>query len=216
MCAFYTKDIEIFNDKLKFLPVAWDGKSCILELKDADYNWRQMEWWAFYFEFKAKQLLEKYFQFPGDKFDNVVFDLKGHINWDLKASAIKSHLHKIILNDINAMEQAIEKYGYHGEIIALCDVEYNDKDRSFQKWHTELKGGMSQYEKERKKRTSISRYRKTQAVLTEIIFLVIKADNLEILDIMRQGRNSNGMPRKEKYVLDLERINYFETHILEI
>lgn len=75
---------------------------------------------------------------------------------------------------------------------------------------------MSQYEKERKKRTSISRYRKTQAVLTEIIFLVIKADNLEILDIMRQGRNSNGMPRKEKYVLDLERINYFETHILEI
>ena len=100
-----------------------------------------MEWWAFYFEWKVKNILNDKFQFAGDRFDNVSFDLKGTINWDLKAKAIKSDDHKVILNDCVAMEQSIENHGFHGEIIALCDVEYNDLDRSFQKWHTELKGG---------------------------------------------------------------------------
>ena len=76
---------------------------------------------------------------PGEKFDQVNFDLKGEINWDLKAKAIKSDDHKVILNDREAMEASIARHGYHGEVIALCDVEYNDINRSFQKWHSELK-----------------------------------------------------------------------------
>ena len=212
----YSKDIQLLKAGIPQFPKFWDGKACVLELKEADYNWRQMEWWAFYFEYKARNLLADKFSFPGERYDNVSFDLKGAINWDLKAKAIKSDDHKVILNDKSAMEQSIEKSGYHGEIIALCDVEYNDNDRSFQKWHTELKGGKSNYELAREIRTSVSRYRKTKAELTEIVLLIFKADDLDLLSTMKQGRNSNGSPRPEKYMLDLETIDNFENHIIKI
>jgi hypothetical protein len=212
----YKNDIDILKEKLINIPKFWEGKTCVLELKGAAYHWRQMEWWAFYFEYKAKYLLTDRFSFPGDKYDNVSFDLKGAINWDLKAKAIKSDDHRVILNAKSAMEQSIEKSGYHGEIIALCDVEYNDVDRNFQKWHTELKGGKSDYELKREIRTSISRYRKTKAELIEIVLLIFKADDLDLLPIMKQGRNSNGKPRREKYMLDLETTGNFENYIIKM
>ena len=212
----YLNDIRIFNKYLKNLPINWDGKECIIELKKADYNWRQMEWWGFYFEYKVIQLLSgTNIQIPGEKFGNVTFDLKGTINWDMKTSAIKSDSHKIILNDINAMNESIKNNKYHGEIIALCDVEYNDANRTFQKWHNRLKGGLSDYEKERKERTSISRYRKTKAILTELLYVIFNKEKLDYLDIMKQGRNSNGNPREPKYMLDLEKINLFEHQSLK-
>ena len=214
--ADYKNDINIIKANLTNLPKFWDGKICVLELKEADYNWRQMEWWAFYFEYKVRNLLADKFLFPGDQYDNVSFDLRGAINWDLKSKSIKSDDHKVILNDKSAMEQFIEKSGYHGEIIALCDVEYNDNDRSFQKWHTELKGGKSDYELAREIRTSVSRYRKTKAELTEILLIVFKADDLEKLPTMKQGRNSNGKPRPEKYMFDVETIDNFENYIIKM
>ncbi|MDR0303878.1 MAG: hypothetical protein LBH98_03785 [Chitinispirillales bacterium] len=212
----YLKDVELIKENLTKLPKIWDGKSCILELKEANYQWKQMEWWAFYFEYIFKYLFSDKFSFPGDKFNNVTFDMKGTINWDLKAKAIKSDDHKVILNDKSAMEQSVEKEGFHGEIIALCDVEYNDVNRTFQKWHSELKGGKSNYEFERENRTCVSRYRKTRAELCEIIFLIFKKDDLDLLDTMKQGRNSNGMPRPEKYMLDLETIDNFERYVVKL
>jgi hypothetical protein len=214
--SIYLKDIELLKRDLSKLPKFWDGKSCVVELKEADYQWKQMEWWAFYFEYKFRHLFSDKFSFPGDRFNNVTFDLKGSINWDLKAKAIKSDDQKVILNDKSAMEQSIENDGFHGEIIALCDVEYNDVNRSFQKWHNELKGGKSNYELERENRTSVSRYRKTKAELTEIILLVFKKNDLDVLATMKQGRNSNGMPRPEKYMLDLETIDNFENCIIKL
>jgi len=185
----------------------WDGRESVLEMKEAEGQWRQMEWWAFYFEFLCKKLLSKDFQIPGDQYGNTTFDIKRKINWDLKAHAIKSNRHETILNDVKAMRHSVREHGKHGEIIALCDVEYNDDDRTFQKWHTELKGGLSVYEKQRVKRTNVSRYRKTSAVLTEILLIELTADDLDKLAEMKQGRNSNGKPRPTKYVLDLEDID---------
>lgn len=207
----YQNDLKIFKENFKNLNTNWNGKGCILELKDANYNWKQMEWWGFYFEYLIFKSLknELEIKIPGQKINNVKFDLTGNINWDIKASAIKSDNHKIILNDKIAMENSIELNGYHGEIIGLCDVEYNDEDRTFQKWHTNLKGGKSQYEIAREKRTSISRYRKTKANLIEIIFVIFKKSDLDKLDIMKQGRNSNGKTRPEKFMLDLEKIGSF-------
>ena len=201
----FSRDIKLLK-KLKALPITWDGKTCVLELKEANFQWKQMEWWAFYFEYKAKNILKSDFQIPGEKFGNVTFDVKGEINWDLKASAIKTDSHKIILNDKAAMDASVKRDGVHGEIICLCDVEYNDVNRTFQKWRLELQGEKSKYEKEREKRTSVSRYRKTKAEVCEILFLVLTKDDLENLPIMKQGRNSNGTPREPKYMLDLENI----------
>lgn len=169
-----------------------------------------MEWWAFYFEYKCIKILQNELKIPGCKFGNVKFDLARNINWDLKSSAIKSKSHNIILNDVEAMNLSIESNGYHGEIIALCDVEYNDQNRTFQKWHNELKGGLSKYEKQRIERTVVSRYRKTKAVLEEILLLVINKKSLARLDVMYQGRNANGKPRKTKYLLNLEELNKYD------
>ncbi|MDR2526650.1 MAG: hypothetical protein LBC92_02120 [Rickettsiales bacterium] len=205
------QDISIIKSILAVLPIEWDGKRSILELKYADYNWRQMEWIGWYFEYKAKELLKDKFT-EGDRFSSIIFNLKRTINWDLKSSAVKTDSHKVILNDKSGMEMSIEKNGAHGEIIALCDVDYNDNARTFQKWHAELKGEKSKYEKEREQRTSISRYRKTRAKLLEILLLVIKQGDLDSLLIMKQGRNSNGKPRAEKYMVDLEFITcYYES-----
>lgn len=203
----YQDDVNAAKEILASLHTHWDGKTSVLEMKDADYNWRQMEWWGFYFELLCQRNLGRAFSIPGDKYGIAAtshFDLKRSINWDLKAKAIKSDDHRSILNDTVAMDWSIQQYGFHGLIIALCDVEYNDSDRSFQKWHAELKGGKSKYELEREQRTSVSRYRKTKADLQEILFLVVNPENISSLGIHHQGRNSNGKPRPPKYMLDYD------------
>ncbi len=68
-------------------------------------------------------------------------------------------------------------------------------------------GSKSDYELGRETRTAVSRYRKTKADLVEILFVVFKEKDLDNLLIMKQGRNSNGSPRKVKYMLDLELVN---------
>lgn len=197
----YQKDINLLKKLLPRLPKTWNGKTSVLELKKADYNWRQMEWWAFYFEYKARAMLQEGFQIPGNRIGNVTFDLRGEINWDLKSKAIKTDNQGIILNDKKAMDASISRDGFHGEIIALCDVEYNDTNRTFQRWHSQLKGGLSAYEAARRKRTAVSRYRKTKAELKEILLLVFTKKDLPSLGIMKQGRNSDGSPRNVKYIV---------------
>ena len=85
-------------------------------------------------------------------------------------------------------------------------------DRSFQKWHSKLKGGKSKYEMAREARTSVSRYRKTRAELTEVLLLILKKKDTDRLPTMRQGRNSDGSPRKLKYMVDLENIKDIEQY----
>ncbi len=206
------KDVKSVKQLLSSLPTIWDGKESVLELKEANFNWRQMEWWGFYFEHICYERLKGFFEIPGDRYGtarSACFDLKGSINWDLKAKAIKSDDHRSILNDTKAMNWSIKQYGAHGLIIALCDVEYNDNDRTFQKWHQKLKGGKSKYEIKREQRTSVSRYRKTSAELKEILFLVVTPRNIPFLEIHHQGRNSNGKPRPPKYMLNYETIKKF-------
>ncbi len=204
MTSDFANDIKKMKTLLADIPLVWEGKKSVLELKEANFNWKQMEWWAFYFEHLCYGRLLDNFEVPGDRFGTVTFDLKGSVNWDLKAKAIKSDDHRCILNDCGAIDDSIDKYGEHGVIIALCDVEYNDVDRSFQKWHSELKGGLSAYEKKRRARTEVSRYRKTKADLAELLFFRFDASSADLLGRMNQGRNSNGAPRPPKYMLDLE------------
>jgi hypothetical protein len=213
------KDIKTAKELLSDLPTSWDGKKSILELKEANFDWRQMEWWGFYFEHLCYQRLGDSFTIPGDRYGkarSACFDMRGSINWDLKAKAIKSDDHRSILNDTDAMNWSVQEYGAHGLIIALCDVEYNDNNRTFQKWHQKLKGGKSKYEISREKRTSISRYRKTYAELKEILFLVVTPRNISSLGIHHQGRNSNGKPRPPKYMLDYDTVKKFLVDKMEL
>jgi len=198
-------DIETAKPIIADFPTDWAGKKTVLEMKAADFQWRQMEWWAFYFEHLFFDRASPEFECPGDKLGRVTIDSRRSINWDLKAKAIKSDNHRTILNDCGAIDAAIAKDGAYGAIIGLCDVVYNDEDRSFQRWHQELKGGKSQYEIERESRKATSRYRKTHANLVEVMFITITQETLPQVDVMNQGRNSNGKPRPPKYMVNLER-----------
>ncbi len=116
----------------------------------------------------------------------------------------------VIINDKEAIDNAVNEYGYIGVIIAVGDAKYNDMDRTFQKWVENLKGGKSDYEKERIKRGASSRLRKVSFNLHDILFIKISKNELGKLKIYNQGRNSNGSKREPKYELDLKDINSFE------
>lgn len=107
MTAQFDADVRILKSRLSALKTVWDGKSSVLELKEADYNWRQMEWWAFYFEYLCFEALGHDFKHPGEAYGTVRFDLRRNVNWDLKSKAIKSDDHKAILNDKSAMVESI-------------------------------------------------------------------------------------------------------------
>lgn len=205
----YSEDLDIARSRLSALPVDWEGRACVLELKKANHQWRQMEWAGFYFQYLCENALRDEFEIPGERFGSTTFDAQRNLNWDFKWHAIKAHDHRCILNDVSAMKATIRRWGEYGVVVGLSDVEYNDDARTFQRWHTALKGGLSKYERDRQARTAVSRYRKTRAVLVEVLFLRIAASDLPLLDRMRQGRNSNGAPRPEKYMLDLEHVDPF-------
>ena len=205
------QEILTLNDKLQRLPTNWDGKECILELKKAAYNWKQMEWMGFYFELKAKELLKDICSFPGDRLDGrVEFDMKTSINYDFKSNALQASGNDIILNDTRAMDLSVENDGFHGEIIAILDVTYDDADRSFKNWHTELKGGLSDYQQRRAKEGARERRYKTHAKLVSLIYVILEAGDYPHLKINHQGRNSNDKPRPPKYMLNLGRIDLFK------
>lgn len=87
-------------------------------------------------------------------------------------------------------------------------VKYNDDKRTFQKWHEALKGGKSQYEIERIRRGAWSRLRKVEFKLKQISF--IKIDDAVLIkcgSFQRDFRNANGTPRREKVLLDLEKLD---------
>ena len=205
----FLKISKEIGDKLKSLPKVWGGKDSILEMKKFNSNhWKQMEWIGFYFQFLCERYLSDIMKIPGPKYGNVSFDGFKNIPWDFKAHAINTSSHQIIVNDSKATASAIKDYGSVGLILALGKVEYNDEKRMFQKWHDKLKGGKSEYVKERIKRGAWSRLRKVSLNLQQISFIKITDDTLIKCGLFQTDfRNSDGKPRKPKVLINLEKID---------
>lgn len=190
------------------IPSIWDGKSCIIEMKNSECrHWKQMEWIGFYFQFFCEQTLSPIMTIPGPKYGRVEFDGFLEIPWDFKAHAMNTSSHQIIVNDREAIDAGLMEYGSVGLILALGKVIYNDENRSFQQWHQELKGGKSKYEMDRIQRGAWSRIRKTQFELQQISFIKINKNTLvKCGSFQSDFRNSNGSPRRPKVLIDLERL----------
>lgn len=191
------------------MPKLWDGRQSILEMKDAGgRQWRQMEWMGFYFEFLCQDAFDGILEMPGMRYGRAEFDAFCKINWDFKAHAINSATHRIIANDMEAVASAVSEHGHYGLILAMGKVEYNDEERSFKRWHDELKGGKSDYELNRIARGAASRLRKTEFALEEIQFLCLDADSLDQCGgSFQQGfRNSDDNPRRPKVMIDVRKI----------
>ena len=205
--------LEQIKKRLTGLPSIWDGKAAITEMRDAGYpHWRQMEWIGFFFQFLCERALSPLVEIPGPSYGRVEFDGFAEIPWDFKAHPHKNtkgqDSNSVIVNDSLAIVGAIKQFGQAGLILAIGEAEYNDTDRSFQIWHQELKGGLSDYEKERIKRNAPSRLRKVAFRLIEIDMILLDSKNVAGLGSFQKGfRNSDGSPRNEKVLLDLTSIS---------
>jgi len=205
----FFKTAKEISQGFKNIPILWDGRKSILEMKKSGFKqWKQMEWIGWYFQFLCERLLREIMKIPGPQYGNVQFDGLKEIPWDFKAHAINTSSHQIIVNDSEATASAIRDFGCVGLILAMGGVKYNDDRRTFQKWHEALKGGKSKYELERIKRGAWSRLRKVEFKLEQISF--IKIDDTVLVkcgSFQRDFRNAGGQPRKEKVLLDLEKLD---------
>ena len=199
------------------IPVIWDGKKSILDMKQADFHhWRQMEWIGFYFQFLCERRLSDILKIPGPKYGNVEFDGFKNVPWDFKAHVSTAGRHNLIVNDSEATANAVTQYGEVGLILACGEAEYDDANRNFKKWHDDLKGGRSQYEVERIRRGARSRLRKTFFRLEEIRFIKIADELLVNCGSFQEGfRNADGSPRRSKVKIDLRMLDKEVVHSLK-
>ena len=202
-------NLKAIAEAIKLIQRKWDAKKSVLEMKENNFNqWKQMEWIGFYFEFLCEKYLKNVMKFKKIKYGNVTFDGFLDVPFDFKSHAINTESHKVIINDTEATLKAIEEYGYVIVIMAIGEVVYNDKDRSFQKWHERIKGGKSDYELKRIDRGALSRLRKTEFNLKELMFIKMDKETLKKCgSFQKDFRNSNGSPRRSKVLLDLEKLN---------
>lgn len=136
--------IERLQNASRNMPKIWDGRSAILEMKEAgSKQWRQMEWMGFYFEFLCENHFDAIIDMPGKKYGNTRFDAFREISWDFKTHAANTTNHTVITNDAKAIVNTISDYDYYGVILAIGEVEYNDEEKTFKKWHDELKGELA-------------------------------------------------------------------------
>ena len=193
---------------LKKFPKKWDGKKAILEMKDNNYNhWKQMEWIGFYFEFLCDKFLDGLVEPHKIKYGRVSFDGFLDVPFDYKAHAINTESHKVITNGTEEIIKAVEEYGYIVDIIALGEVKYNDIQKTFKTWHDKLKGKISNYEKERIQRGALSRLRKVDFDLKEIILIKVDKGFLDKCGSFQENfRNSDGSKRKAKVMVDLSKL----------
>ncbi len=195
------------------MPAMWNGRKAILEMKKAGYpHWKQMEWIGFYFQFLCDTKLPSLVKIPGPKYGRVEFDGFAEIPWDFKVHPNKNAKGQdnknVIVNDSLAIAEAIKQFGGAGLILASGDAEYNDENRKFQIWHQKLKGGLSNFEKQRILRKAPSRLRKTAFKLSEIDLILLDDKTIQSLSLFQKGfRNSNGSPRNAKVLLDLDNVN---------
>jgi hypothetical protein len=207
--------IEIVSALTRELLGVWDGKTCIEYLRQHDYQWRQMEWIGFYFEFRAKQILAATMGGGvGPTIGNVTIDYAVRNEaWDFKAHPAKPRSGWVYLNDVEAVDTCALHLGGIGWVIAVGNATY-DTDGSFKAWHDGLKGRQSPYEVQRIARGAPSRRRKRSFECTH--FLVVKVETPEgirgavedrlLTSSMQAGqRNSNGRARRAKYGIHMSR-----------
>ncbi|HUI01785.1 MAG TPA: hypothetical protein VLX56_09185 [Nitrososphaerales archaeon] len=201
---------ELLAELEKGIPRHWDGKQSILELRQADFQWRQMEWIGWYFEYKARKTLEARFgrrEVP--TYGRTRFDFRHANVWDFKAHPTGGS-NWAIINDKEAVDLCIRDNGGLGIVLAVGPAQY-DSDGSFKAWHDQLKGGTSEYERERIRRAARSRSRKTSFDLACYIFAWLTRRTVDqglqsgwIKTFQDGMRNADGSPRRAKYMVDVE------------
>lgn len=163
----------------------WDGRECILEMRESgSTQWRQMEWQGFYFEEKARELLNEAYPIPAvggprTRYGNTSFDYSSARRvWDAKAHTVLrvdlpgGQPYRISgdsvawLNDARAMRACIAEQGL-GFLVA-DGVAGLDSTGEFREWHKALGAEGARPLREYTPSTGRSRLRKSQFTLRDL------------------------------------------------
>ena len=161
------------------MPKVWDGRESILEMRDTGFEyWRQVEWIDFYFKFLCQKHFGSIIDIPGRKYSNTEFDAFREISWDFKVDSIDSSPYSVTANDAETIADTLNSYGYYGIILATGDMEFDNKETSFKKWHDELREKVSKYDTYKINSGIMSGTRKTAFTLEEIHFICFNNETL--------------------------------------
>lgn len=186
----------------KATPRYMDGRTCVLEMQQADAdNWRQTEWQGWYFEFKALPALINQLGGGPKVIENTKFDYALYRPWDLKVHSslglTNKPNHGCQLNDQESMKEAVAASGL-GLIILSGIPQYDDN--SFSEWHKALRGKVGPVRRQLKNGFECQRIE---------FFYISDLDQLDravsesVLKEFKQGKQPTGESRAPKFLLDI-------------
>lgn len=220
----FAKNTEIYKSEIvrvvdtffDTLEKKWNGIDCYKEMITADYsNKFQPEWPGFYLEYKlSKNIkehgLENIMRYAQDKKKNGIDldlyfptlecygDLKTHAD---TSSAILGNDQDTIHNLIDNGDKSRSIYYIVLELKVTKDSEFDYEVTHF--WNTAQK---------KKNLMSYSKKMKHDVEITGYSILEINRNNQQYLKEFRQGKNSNGKPRKPKIMIARQDIGNFLIH----
>jgi len=208
----------IYSQLKSMIGPSIDGKEAIIEMKNKkSRNWKQMEWMGFYLEEKTREILtETIGGGKGPLYGRTGMDYKLEYVWDIKVHSVRdargNNANECVLNDTEAIENALVEYGSVGFMIYLVNPEWDVKGE-FKEWHDSQKGKMSDYVKERIERGAPSRMRKSAVEVVDLMIVSLSEEDVEsgtkggwLMGFQNGMRNSNGNPRRSKIKINVGRI----------
>jgi len=191
-----------------------DGREAILAMKKADFPaWQDVEWAGYYIKFLIQEeckekLAGKIAPYSRERRHLV----KGNYVWDTRLHAGEG---KVILGDVIEYNGVILDEGKGSIGLLVVDVYANtDLNGDFRRWHEELKGGLSDYTREREREGRSPRDRKTAFAIRKVLGYYFTMEDFRkgieegwLRDDFQRGmRNYDGSPRNAKYLLILDAV----------
>lgn len=175
------------------------GKTCIKEMRKADYpHWKQDEWGGWYFEFKGvPALVDKLGGSPMQVL-NTTFDYSLSTVWDFKLHSAGDG--RVILNSMAATDEIIDDIGF-GFIVMTAIPEFDDGE--FKKWQREYRESYGHVPRKRTRPRKYDRKAKKAYKLIKLdAFYIPGSIHLghEAFGVLSQGKQGDGAYRKPKYL----------------
>lgn len=190
------------------VPEHMDGRECVTEMLQAEStHWAQDEWRGWYFEFVGLPALINAFGGGPAAVANTTFDYSLNQIWDLKCHGDDSG--NAILNSREAMDACLEHRGV-GLLVLSGTTVVDDGD--FRQWQRDLRIANGKIPKARTRPATSQRRSKRGFIPRRLDAFFIEDEDMlaallsnKTMGIMRQGRQTDGTARREKYMLNVKK-----------
>lgn len=201
------------------VPEHMDGRECITEMLEAESsNWAQDEWRGWYFEFIGLPALINAFGGAPTVIANTTFDYSLNEIWDLKCHGDDAGA--AILNSRAAMDECLADRGVG--LLVLSGTTLVDEG-AFRQWQRDLRVANGKTPKART-RPAVSQRRSKRGFIPRRLDAFFIADKTMLsamltdksMGVMKQGRQTDGAARGEKYVLNITKARGGPAHLASL